>query len=279
MTESPSQTQPEHPSTEVKQQTVNWPLWIGIGGFSGAAIALVIALAGLIGQNPAPPVGAQPPIDNTFDSPGENTPEENTPTPPTDLREHQQLVSEVINDLERDFLIGESPTRGNPDADIVMFEFSDFQCPYCAQVTEEVEAFLETHESEVLFVYKHLPLIGIHSEAMSAALASWAAEQQGQFWPFHDALFANQERLGEALYVEIAQELELDIGQFNRDRASEAAKAAIARDLALASEMQLTSTPMFIMSDLLIPGAVPADFFADLLMRLQAFQEETDDSQ
>ena len=66
--------------------------------------------------------------------------------------------------------------------------------------------------------------------------------------------------MGDDLYGEIAQELGLDIAQFDRDRASEAAQAAIARDLALASELRLNSTPTFLMNDLLIPGVVPADF-------------------
>jgi protein-disulfide isomerase len=160
----------------------------------------------------------------------------------------------------------------NADADIVLLEFSDFQCPYCAQATTEVDAFVDDHEADVLYVYKNLPLTSIHPEALPAALAAWAAGQQDQFWPFHDALFANQGQLGEELYIQTAQELGLDVDQFNRDRASEAAKAAIAQDLALAAEFQLSSTPTFIMDELLIPGAVPADFFAEALVRLQAEQ-------
>ncbi|MBE7384071.1 MAG: thioredoxin domain-containing protein [Leptolyngbya sp. SIO1E4] len=190
--------------------------------------------------------------------------------PPADLREHQQLVSEVIGDLDRDYLIGDSPTQGNPDADVVLFKFSDFQCPYCGQATGEVKTFMSENASDVLFVYKHLPLNRIHPEATPAALASWAADQQGKFWEYHDALFEHQRALSEALYVEIAEELELDMDQFNRDRRSEEAQSAVARDLALSSELQLSGTPVFIMNDLLIPGAMPADFFAEALTRLQA---------
>jgi hypothetical protein len=71
----------------------------------------------------------------------------------------------------------------------------------------------------------------------------------------------------------IAQELALDMEQFNRDRASEGANAAIAQDLALAQELQLTSTPTFLMGELLLPGAIPADLFAEALIRLKAFDD------
>ncbi|MDA0266561.1 MAG: thioredoxin domain-containing protein, partial [Cyanobacteria bacterium] len=121
--------------------------------------------------------------------------------------------------------------------------------------------------------FSNILLARIHPEAIPAAQAAWAAQQQGQFWPYHDALFARQPELGEDLYLALAQELELDIEQFNRDRASEGANAAIAQDLALAQELQLTSTPTFLMGELLLPGAIPAELFAEALVRLKAFYD------
>ena len=270
MNESSSQPQPS--SNQPQHRRQNWPLWLGIGFFSAVGIALLASLINVLRPESSTPPITQAPTDSTSETTASasNTSEIR---PPADLREHQKIVSEVIRDLDRTVLIGDSPTRGNPDADVVLFEFSDFQCPYCARATEEVDTFMDANESEVLFVYKHLPLSRIHPQAIPAALAAWAAGQQDQFWPFHDALFANQANLGEAQYVEIADELGLDIDQFNRDRQSEAAQAAIAQDLALAAELQLNSTPTFIMSDLLIPGVVPADFFAEALLRLKAFQD------
>lgn len=254
----PPADQPSSPPAKQRR----WPLWLGIGFFGVVTVALVATLANIWTRGLTPSVAKETPT---------AVPDE---AAPADLKAHQQLVSEVVNDLDRQILIGESPTRGNPDAEVVLFEFSDFQCPYCAQATTEVEAFLQEHSSEVLFVYKHLPLTSIHPQALPAALAAWAAGQQDQFWAFHDALFANQDRLGDPLYEEIAAELGLDMDQFERDRASESAQIAIARDLALAAEFQLRSTPTFIMNNLLIPGAVPAEFLAEALMRLQSAPAE-----
>lgn len=248
----------------------NWPLWIGLGIFSVVGLTLAISVGIFIARETTPPIAQESPSEAAIAANAEPS-----TAPPNGLREHQTLVGEVLSDLERDFVIGDSPTRGNPDATIVLLEFSDFQCPFCARATQELEAFMADSESEVLLVYKHLPLSDIHPQAIAAALASWAADQQGEFWAFHDALFANQEALGDPLYEEIARDLQLDLEQFNRDRQSEAAKAAIARDLALAAELQISSTPTFIMGGLLIPGVIPADLFAEALARLQAFQEQS----
>lgn len=238
-----------------------WPLWLGIGFFGVVGVVLLVLLLSFLrGGEEVPTVAGAPDAELAEGNPAD------------DLRAHQAHVSEVVADLGREFLIGDSPTLGNPDAEIVMLEFSDFQCPYCSRAAGQVEAFMADHDSEVLLVFKHLPLTSIHPEALPAALASWAADQQDQFWPFHKALFANQAELSDEVYVQIAEDLGLDIEQFNRDRASEAAKAAVARDLALAQEFQLRSTPTFIMDNLLIPGAVPSDFFAEALQRLQAAQ-------
>lgn len=248
-----------------------WRQWLipagaGILGVSVGAVITFFAVRGM-----APTEVANPSVPSAE---ANGAPEEDAATRAEAFRQRQQFVSETVNQLGRDTLIGESPVRGNPDASVVVIEFSDFQCPYCAQAASAVDSFVDAHESEVLFVYKHLPLTQIHPQAVPAALAAWAAQQQGQFWPFHDALFARQDSLGDDLYVEIATELGLDLDQFNRDRAREAAQAAIARDLALAAELRLNSTPTFLMNDLLIPGVVPAEFFAEALDRIQAFQQQ-----
>lgn len=262
MSNSSPQPTPEQSSESSKQRSRNWMMWFGVGFFSLTGIALIVSLISFWGEDSTAPTLAE-------------TTAPPSSAPPANLQEHQQLVSNVVDDLDREVLVGDSPTLGNPDAEIILLEFSDFQCPYCARATEPVEAFIEEHENDVLLVFKHFPLTSIHPEALPSALAAWAAGQQGEFWAYHDALFNNQDALGEELYISIAEELGLDLEQFNRDRTSEAAKAAIARDLALAQEFQLNSTPTFIMDNLLIPGVVPAEFFAEALSRLQASQSGT----
>ncbi|MBW4461470.1 MAG: thioredoxin domain-containing protein [Nodosilinea sp. WJT8-NPBG4] len=197
-------------------------------------------------------------------------PRRNQASPPPNPEAQQEIVTEVITSTDRASLIGTSPTKGNPNAPIVLFKFSDFQCPYCAVAAGNMNEFVGQHEDEILYVYKHFPLTQIHPEAMPSAKAAWAAGQQGQFWLYHDGLFVNQNRLGEDLYVELAEAMQLDMEQFNRDRASAEADAAIGQDLALAEQLQLQGTPSFIMNDLLIPGGAPPELFEKIFNQINA---------
>ncbi|MEO0540938.1 MAG: thioredoxin domain-containing protein, partial [Cyanobacteria bacterium P01_A01_bin.105] len=95
--------------------------------------------------------------------------------------EQQRHVQSILQPMDRAELVGESPTRGNSEASVVVVKFSDFQCPYCAVASSVMKAFVGRHEDEVLYVYKHFPLDSIHPEATPAAKATWAAQQQGQF--------------------------------------------------------------------------------------------------
>lgn len=153
-------------------------------------------------------------------------------------------------------IVGQSPTRGAPKAKVVLVEFSDFQCPFCAKAHPALDAFMKKHQDKVMLVYKHLPLVSIHPNALPAAKAAWAAGQQGKFWEFHNALFAQQDQLGEELYQAIAKNLKLDLAKFERDRTSEAASAAIMQDIRLAEALGVDSTPFFIMNGRAFSGAL-----------------------
>jgi protein-disulfide isomerase len=162
-------------------------------------------------------------------------------------------------------VIGQSPTTGAKDSKTVLLEFSDFQCPYCAKAHTSLKEFMAKHQDQVTLVYKHFPLVSIHSEAMPAAKAAWAAGQQGKFWEYHDALFEQQSRLGAALYEEIAKSLKLDMAKFDRDRASAAATAAIEKDMALADQLGVDGTPFFVMNGKAFSGSVQVSDLEEVL--------------
>ncbi|TVR07087.1 MAG: disulfide bond formation protein DsbA [Phormidium sp. GEM2.Bin31] len=176
-------------------------------------------------------------------------------------RSQQESRGAVVQQMRENpaQFIGESPVKGAAAQEIVMIEFSDFQCPFCARASGTVAEFIEEHGDRVTLVFKHLPLVSINPQSLPAARASWAAQQQGQFWEYHQALFENQERLGESLYLEIAEDLNLDLEQFERDRESEAAIAAVQTDLELADQLGLTGTPTFFINGESFTGAVPLE--------------------
>lgn len=140
---------------------------------------------------------------------------------------------------------------------VVLLEFSDFQCPYCAALHSTLDELLARYPNDITLAYKHLPLSSLHPQARVAARAAWAAQQQGVFWSYHDALFAREGDLDASTYRQIATNLGLDLNQFDHDFASAAAEAAIERDIAQAEAIQLSGTPALFVGDRFFEGAVP----------------------
>lgn len=88
--------------------------------------------------------------------------------------------------------IGSSPIRGPVNAWVTMVEFGDFECPFCGEEEPVVEALLRAFPNDLRLVFKNFPLTSIHPYAEGAAIAAECAGEQGDFWPMHDILFANQ---------------------------------------------------------------------------------------
>ncbi|MCY7320350.1 MAG: thioredoxin domain-containing protein [Phormidesmis sp. CAN_BIN36] len=172
--------------------------------------------------------------------------------------QQQKAQQSFIQDMKTNpkAVIGQSPTTGAKAAKVVLVEFSDFQCPYCSAAHATLKQFMAKHQNDVTLVYKHFPLTSIHSEALPAAKAAWAAGQQGKFWDYHDALFTQQKRLSDAFYQETAKSLGLDMQRFNQDRSSKLAEAAIAQDVQMAEKLGVDGTPFFVMNGNVFSGSV-----------------------
>jgi protein-disulfide isomerase len=174
------------------------------------------------------------------------------------LRTGRQVILQKMQASPQS-VIGTSPTIGAKSGKPVLFEFSDFQCPYCASARLNLKQFVDKHPQDVTLVYKHFPLTSIHANALPAAQAAWAAQQQGKFWPFHDGLFDGQKQIGETFYPELAKKLGLDVVKFEKDRRSPAAAAAVQADMALGQSLGINGTPFFIFNGQAFSGAVPVE--------------------
>ncbi len=120
------------------------------------------------------------------------------------------------------------PTLGADDAPIVIVEFSDFECPFCIKWHQEVWPQLNAaYGNKIKFIYRDFPLVDIHPNALPAAIAANCAAQQGQFWAFHDLLFAGQMELSDLAYEAYATRLELNLAEFKQCLVSEQTLAEI----------------------------------------------------
>jgi protein-disulfide isomerase len=137
-----------------------------------------------------------------------------------------------------------SPSKGPHNARITIVEFSDFECTFCSRAAVKVNAILAAYPRDARLIYKHYP-IPTHRHARLAAEASLAAQAQNKFWLMHDKLFANYNRLTEALILQIAKEVGLDLAQFQADMKSAKVKQAVDKDIADGQEVQIAGTPTF----------------------------------
>jgi protein-disulfide isomerase len=148
--------------------------------------------------------------------------------------------------------VGDSPIRGPENAPVTIVEFSDYQCPFCARSEPLIKDVMKEYPGKVRFVYKNLPLVSIHSNAMGAAQAAVAAGKQGKYWEMHDLLFANQRALQPDKLKEYAQQLGLDIAKFEADMNSSEVKSAIQNDMNLSRKVGVRGTPTIFVNGKLV---------------------------
>ena len=144
-------------------------------------------------------------------------------------------------DPERDHI------RGPAQASVTVVEYGDFECPYCGQAEPVVRELLS--DTDIRYVWRHLPLTDVHQSAQLAAEAAEAAAAQGMFWPMHDLLLHRQDALQPKDLVRYAAELGLDPDQFHQDVMHHVHTARIAQDVESADLSGVSGTPTFFIND------------------------------
>ena len=157
------------------------------------------------------------------------------------------------------------PSIGRKDAAITIIEFSDFECPFCRRWYNDVYLRLkQDYPDQVRIVFRDFPLISLHPNALPAAEAANCANEQGGFWEFHDKLFSSEE-LGEAVYLEYAGDMGLNVDEFKACLDSGRQKSEVMGDYEYASGLGVRSTPTFFLNGLPIVGAQPYDEFKQVI--------------
>jgi protein-disulfide isomerase len=163
--------------------------------------------------------------------------------------------------------------QGAADAPVTIYEFSDYQCPFCLRFFEETKPLLDENYIEtgqVRFVYKDFPLDSIHPQARSAARAAECAGEQGSYWPMHDRLFGARGQWADQLdavvmYQRFATDLALDTNAFSQCLDSERFADEIQSDLEEGLRAGVQGTPTFFINGKVLVGAQPYDAFVAIL--------------
>lgn len=203
---------------------------------------------------PAQPDNAGEPETQANASAPEDNPVPSAPTP--------TIMDFVLSDA-RHF-------QGRDEAPVTMIEFSDFKCPFCGRFSAETlpqirEQYINT--GKVRFVYKHFAILG--PESNRTAEATECAAEQGQFWEYHDRIFADQtstrSTLNDDRLTVLAGEVGLDTSVFSECLASGRFASQISQESLTVQSMGLRGTPGFLINGVFISGAQPFEVFQQVI--------------
>ncbi len=165
---------------------------------------------------------------------------------------------------------GDPLALGEVGAPVVLVNYSDFQCPYCAQWARETKPALMEYveDGDLRIEWRDFPYIG--QESVTLAVAGRAAAQQGAFWPFHDAMYADlaagrEDRATQRRLVGIARRLGLDVEQFRSTLSDQTLLGAVRADFDQGQSIGVNATPAFLVNGNPILGAQPTQEFVDAI--------------
>lgn len=180
-----------------------------------------------------------------------------------ELRASAEVVS-LLEPYRVSVGAADAPRWGSASAPIQIVEFSDFQCPYCGIGAETIDKVKEKYGDKVSVVYRHFPL-PMHPQAPRAAEASACAHEQGKFWEFHDALFAEGKAWTDDDYKAIAKDLKLKKRPFAECLTSGRHAATVEADVQAGSQAGMQGTPGYYINGIVLGGAQPFERFVDVI--------------
>jgi protein-disulfide isomerase/thiol-disulfide isomerase/thioredoxin len=192
----------------------------------------------------------------------------------------------LTGDIKNVSMAAHNPVYGRRDAQVQVIEYADFECGYCRQLSFNLAPIKERYKDRVAFVFRHFPMDlqcndGVsrthHQNACEAAMAAHCAEDQGQFWEYHDLLFANQKRLeGEDLEF-YADRLGLDLDRWRACTTNGDKRRELLADIESAKVLEISGTPRIYIAGREMRGAV-SEAILDAAIRVALGEAELDAS-
>jgi protein-disulfide isomerase len=158
-----------------------------------------------------------------------------------------------------------APFKGSAMAPVTIVEFTDFHCPFCKRVLPTLGQLDSQYGDNVRLVFRDFPIDNLHPGARKAHEAARCAHEQGKFWAYHDALFANAPEASPEQLKTYAKEVGLDVPAFEQCFNSGTYQAAVQRDVEEGTGVGVTGTPAFFINGRLISGAQPLERFVRVI--------------
>ena len=170
-------------------------------------------------------------------------------------------------------------STGPSNGDIVLVEYSDFQCPACAAWNSVLQQLKKDKDikDELRIIYRFFPLSKIHLNAEISAQSAYAAGKQNKFWEYHDVLFEKQSEwsslsksLAQDRFIAYAESVGISLDQFIVDANSSEAINAVQDSYREGLKFGVNSTPTFFVNGLKLRGATSYEDLKLLLLSSRA---------
>lgn len=158
--------------------------------------------------------------------------------PADQAMEQQQRDQDLLTAVQ-----STAPTLGEDEAPVTIAEFSDFQCPFCKNVSPLLARAEKEYPGKIRRVWIYVANPTQHPQSENAAVAAACAANQGRFWEYHDKLFELQDSLGPAAYNQIAQSLNLDMQAFQTCLSERSTLETVRSHTQFAQRAGVTATP------------------------------------
>jgi protein-disulfide isomerase len=149
-----------------------------------------------------------------------------------------------------------SPVGGNPEGDVTIVEFFDYRCPYCKEVEPSLEALVK-QDPKLRIVYKEFPILGPAS--VYATRVALAAQKQGKYAAFHNAMMATKGQIDETVILGVARLAGLDLDRVKKDIGAPDIDTVIRHNFDLAQALAISGTPGFVVGNEIAEGAADID--------------------
>ena len=177
-----------------------------------------------------------------------------------DKRQASQQTKAISDNADAIFRSPVSHVAGNPNGDVSVVEFFDYNCPFCRHALHDVVELIDD-DGKVRLVLKELPILS--DDSVAAAKLALASNKQGKYFEMHQKLLSEPGKADKAKALRIAKDLGLDVDQLQKDADDPDIKKALDEAKDLAHKLGLEGTPMFLIGDRTISGA-PDDLFDQL---------------
>ncbi|MBD24503.1 MAG: hypothetical protein CMG46_05795 [Candidatus Marinimicrobia bacterium] len=151
---------------------------------------------------------------------------------------------------------------GNPDGDITVVEFFDYNCGYCKSMVPAIQEILE-EDKNLRMVMKEFPILGQGS--LIAARAALASHEQGKYEELHMALLSHKGPLNQQSVIKIANSIGIDVSKLVEDMKNPKINDVLAKNMALAQDLGIEGTPALVIGDTLVPGAIGKNRLLELI--------------